>query len=166
VWLVLTAVRQVDRFVHQTQHTGICRDFKLNELLKVLLTKTKCEDIYNTFKTYATENMYLYTYFFFFFFFLWLYSRRLDLGRLHETFRVMSVTRSRTVSSIPWTGDQLVARTAPGDCDDDEVGGVNGFDREHRSTRRKPAPTPLCQPQIPLVRPGLEPGPPRWEASN
>jgi hypothetical protein len=28
------------------------------------------------------------------------------LGRLHETFRFTSVTRSRT----PWTGDQLVAR--------------------------------------------------------
>jgi hypothetical protein len=30
------------------------------------------------------------------------------------------------------------------------------------STRRKPAPTPLC----PLARPGREPGPPRWEASD
>jgi apolipoprotein N-acyltransferase len=32
----------------------------------------------------------------------------------------------------PWTGDQLVARPllpAPGDCDDGEVGGMNGFDR-------------------------------------
>jgi hypothetical protein len=51
-----------------------------------------------------------------------------------------------------------------GDCDG-EVGGMNGFGRGNRSTRRKPAPTPLCPPQIQLVRPGREPGPPRWEAS-
>jgi hypothetical protein len=33
---------------------------------------------------------------------------------------------------------------APGDCDDGEFG------RGNRSTRRKPAPAPLCPPQIPL----------------
>jgi hypothetical protein len=32
------------------------------------------------------------------------------------------------------------------DDDDDEVGGMNGFGRGNRSTRRKPAPTPLCPP--------------------
>jgi hypothetical protein len=57
-----------------------------------------------------------------------------------------------------------------GDCDDDdddgEVDGMNGFGRENRSTRTKPAPTPLCPPQIPLDRPGRKPGPPRWEASG
>jgi hypothetical protein len=37
-----------------------------------------------------------------------------------------------------------------GDCEDGEVGGMNGFGRGNRSTRRKPAPTPLCPPQIPL----------------
>jgi hypothetical protein len=98
------------------------------------------------------------------FFFLWLYSRILGLGRLHETFRFISVTRSRTVGRTPWTGDQLVARpllTAPDDCDDGEVGGMNGFGRETRSTWRKRALTPLCPPQIPLARPGREPGPPR-----
>jgi hypothetical protein len=66
-------------------------------------------------------------------FFLWLYSPILGLGRLRETFRFISVTRSRTVSSTPWTGDQHVAKplvTAPGECDDDgEVGGMNGFGR-------------------------------------
>jgi hypothetical protein len=63
-------------------------------------------------------------------------------------------------------GDQLVARpllTAPGDCDrDGEFGGIK-TDRGNRSTLRKPAPTPLCQQQIPLARPWHEPGPPRWE---
>jgi hypothetical protein len=66
-------------------------------------------------------------------------------------------------------GDQLVARpllTAPGDCDDEEVSGMNGFGRGHRSTQRKPALTPFCPPQNPLARPGHEPRPPQWEASN
>jgi hypothetical protein len=89
----------------------------------------------------------------------------LDLGGLHETFRFISVTISKTVGRTPWTGDQLVT-SADCDDDDDEVGGMNSFGRGNRSTRRKPAPTPLCPPPIPLVRPGLEPGPPRWEASD
>jgi hypothetical protein len=37
---------------------------------------------------------------------------------------------------------------APGDCEDGEFGGMNG--RGNQSTRRKPAPAPLCPPQIPL----------------
>jgi hypothetical protein len=37
---------------------------------------------------------------------------------------------------------------APGVCEDGEFGGMNGWG--NRSTRRKPAPTPLCQPQSPL----------------
>jgi hypothetical protein len=35
------------------------------------------------------------------------------LGRLHETFRFTSVTRSGTVGRTPWTGDQLVASPLP-----------------------------------------------------
>jgi hypothetical protein len=35
---------------------------------------------------------------------------------------------------------------APGDCEDGEVGGMNGFGMGNRSTRRKPAPTPFCPP--------------------
>jgi hypothetical protein len=38
---------------------------------------------------------------------------------------------------------------APGDCEEGEFGGIK-IDRENRSTRRKPAPAPLCPPQIPL----------------
>jgi hypothetical protein len=38
---------------------------------------------------------------------------------------------------------------APGDYDDGEFGGIN-IGRGNRSTRRKPAPTSLCLPQIPL----------------
>jgi hypothetical protein len=85
------------------------------------------------------------------------------LGRLHETFLFISVTRSRPVSTTLWTGDQLVARTlltAPGDCDDDdgEVGGMNGFGRGNRSTRRKAAPMPLCPHKSHLPDPGANPG--------
>jgi hypothetical protein len=54
---------------------------------------------------------------------------------------------------------------APGDCDDGEFGGMK-IGRGNRSTRRKPAPAPLYPPQIPLARPGLQPGPPRWEAAT
>jgi hypothetical protein len=32
---------------------------------------------------------------------------------------------------------------APGDCEDGEFGGIK-IDRGNRSTRRKPAPAPLC----------------------
>jgi hypothetical protein len=46
---------------------------------------------------------------------------------------------------------------APDVYDDGEIGGIIG--RGNRSTRRKPAPVPLCPP-------GREPGPPRWEASD
>jgi hypothetical protein len=36
---------------------------------------------------------------------------------------------------------------APGDYDDGEIGGMIG--RGNQSTRRKPAPVPLCPPQTP-----------------
>jgi hypothetical protein len=41
---------------------------------------------------------------------------------------------------------------APGDCEDGEVGGMNSFGRGNRSSRRKPAPTTLCPPQISLYQ--------------
>jgi hypothetical protein len=48
---------------------------------------------------------------------------------------------------------------APCDCEDGEVGGMNGYGRGNRSTRRKPAPTPLCPPQVPFASPGRERAP-------
>jgi hypothetical protein len=45
---------------------------------------------------------------------------------------------------------------APGDYDDGEIGGMIG--RGNRSTRRKPAPVPLCPPQIPHACPYAKPG--------
>jgi hypothetical protein len=53
----------------------------------------------------------------------------------------------------------------PGDCEDGEFGGMK-IGRGNPSTRRKPDPVPLCPPQIPLARLGLEPGPPQWEVSD
>jgi hypothetical protein len=53
---------------------------------------------------------------------------------------------------------------APDDCDAGKFGGMK-IDRGNRSTRRKPAPAPMCPPQRPLARPGFEHGPPRWEAN-
>jgi hypothetical protein len=38
---------------------------------------------------------------------------------------------------------------APGDYDDGESGGMK-IGRGNRNTRRKPAPAPLCPPQVPL----------------
>jgi hypothetical protein len=52
--------------------------------------------------------------------------------------------------------------SAPGDYDDEEIGGMIG--RGNRSTRRKPAQVPLFH-HKPHMLPGREPGPPRWEAS-
>jgi hypothetical protein len=54
---------------------------------------------------------------------------------------------------------------APGDCDVGKFGEIK-IGRGNRSTRRKPAPAPLCPAQIPLARHGLEPGPPRLDAGN
>jgi hypothetical protein len=45
------------------------------------------------------------------------------------------------------------------------IGGMK-IGRGNRSTQRKSAPAPLCPSQIPNYHPGLEPGPPRWEASD
>jgi hypothetical protein len=54
---------------------------------------------------------------------------------------------------------------APGDYDDGEIDGMM-IGMGNRSTRRKPAPVPLCPPQTPHALPGCEPGPRRWEASD
>jgi hypothetical protein len=46
----------------------------------------------------------------------------------------------------------------PGDYDDGEFGGMK-TGRGNQSTRRKPAPAPLCSPQIPIDQtPGSNPG--------
>jgi hypothetical protein len=46
---------------------------------------------------------------------------------------------------------------APGDYDDGEIGGMM-ISKGNRSTRRKPAPVPLCPPQTPHACPDENPG--------
>jgi hypothetical protein len=50
---------------------------------------------------------------------------------------------------------------SPGDYEAGEFGGMI-IDRGNRNTRSKPAPVPLCPPQIPHDLTGRELGPPRW----
>jgi hypothetical protein len=54
---------------------------------------------------------------------------------------------------------------APGVYEDGEFGGIM-IGRGNRSTRRNPAPVPLCPPQMSHELTGREPGRPRWEASD
>jgi hypothetical protein len=53
----------------------------------------------------------------------------------------------------------------PGDYGNEEIGGMM-IGKGNRSTRRKPAPVPLCPSHIPGALPGHEPGPPLWEYSE
>jgi hypothetical protein len=53
----------------------------------------------------------------------------------------------------------------PVDYEDGEFGEMM-IGKGNRSTRRKPAPVPLCPPQIPHDLTEREPGPPPWEASD
>jgi hypothetical protein len=46
---------------------------------------------------------------------------------------------------------------APGDYDGGEIGGMM-IGKGNRSTRRKPAPMPLCPPQTPHAYPDANPG--------
>jgi hypothetical protein len=51
------------------------------------------------------------------------------------------------IGSTRQCGHQWPNVPAPGDYDDGEIGGMIG--RRNLSTRRKPAPVPLCPPQTP-----------------
>jgi hypothetical protein len=86
--------------------------------------------------------------------------------KLSVSFQLLDLGQSAGLLGQVISSSQSLCVSAPGDSEDGEVGGMNGFGRGNRSTGRKPAPTPLCPPQIPLVRSGREPGPPRWEASD
>jgi hypothetical protein len=113
-------------------------------LLKLLTTKSKirCGPLY--------------------FFFLWLYSPILGLG----SFWLLDLGQSALLLGRVISLLQGFCVSTLGDCEDEKVGGMNDFGRGNQSTQRKPAPTSLCPPQIPLARPRHEPGLPRWKASD
>jgi hypothetical protein len=104
-----------------------------------------------------------------FIFFLWLYSPIWALVasmKLSISFRLLDLGQSAGLLGRVISSSQGLRMSAPGECEAAEVGGMNSFGRGNRSTRIKPAPTPLCPPQIPLAKPGREDGPLQWEASN
>jgi hypothetical protein len=78
--------------------------------------------------------------------------------KLSVSFRLLDLGQSAGLLGRVISSSQGLCVSAPGDCDDDEVGGINGLDRGNRSTWRKPAPTPLCPPHIPFARPSTNPG--------
>jgi hypothetical protein len=86
--------------------------------------------------------------------------------KLSVLFRLLDLGESAGLLGRMISSSQGLCVSAPCDCEDGEICGMKGFGSRNLSTRRKPAPTPLCPPQIPLARPEHEPGPPRWEASD
>jgi hypothetical protein len=67
---------------------------------------------------------------------------------IHKIFLICIGGGGVQTGSTRHVGHLLAYCSWPGDCEDGEFGGMNG--RGNRSTRRKPATTPLCPPQIPL----------------
>jgi hypothetical protein len=77
----------------------------------------------------------------------------------------MATSWEAELSPLGTSSGEWIIVPFPGDCDDRKFGGLK-IGRGNRSTLRKPAPAPLCPPQIPLARPALEPGLPRWGISD
>jgi hypothetical protein len=72
--------------------------------------------------------------------------------KLSVSFQLLDLGQSAGLLGRVISSSQGLCVSAAGDCDDDgEVGGMNGFGRGNRNTRRKPSPTPLWPPQIPLA---------------
>jgi hypothetical protein len=67
--------------------------------------------------------------------------------KLSISFRLLDLGQSAGLLGRVISSSQGLCVSAPGEREDGEVGGMNGFGRGNRSTRRKP-------------------GPPRWEASD
>jgi hypothetical protein len=86
--------------------------------------------------------------------------------KLSVSFRLLDLGQSAGLLGRVISSSQGLCVSASGDYEDGEVGGITGYGKGNRSIRRKPAQTPLCPQQIPLFRPGREPRPPRWEASD
>jgi hypothetical protein len=82
---------------------------------------------------------------------------------IHKIFLIGIVGGGVQLGPLGTTATNRTIVPVPGDYDDGEIGGMIG--RGNRSTRRKPAPVPLCPLQTHML-PGREPRPPGWEASD
>jgi hypothetical protein len=69
-----------------------------------------------------------------------------DAGRI---FLILLVGLKSRLGPLGTSATNCPIHPAPGDCEDGEFGGMK-IGRENRSTWRKPAPAPICPPQIPL----------------
>jgi hypothetical protein len=63
--------------------------------------------------------------------------------KLSVSFQLLDLGQSAGLIGRVIRSSQGLCVSAPGDCEDGEDGGMNGFGRGNRSIRRKPAPTPL-----------------------
>jgi hypothetical protein len=81
---------------------------------------------------------------------------------------LISVTRSRTAGRTPWTGDQLVARSAAsGDCEDGEVGGMKWFWKGKPKCSEKTCPDATLSTTNPTwPDPVANPGRRGWKPAN
>jgi hypothetical protein len=79
------------------------------------------------------------------------------------------------LSCFLWGGTKSLGTAAtfgllykPQRIDEGDCGAIGGMKigRVNRSTLRKPAPAPFVHHKSHMTRPGLEPGPSRWEACD
>jgi hypothetical protein len=66
--------------------------------------------------------------------------------KLSVSFRLLDLGQSAGHLGRVISSSHGICVSAPGECEDGEVGGMNGFGRGNLSTRRKRAMTPLCPP--------------------
>jgi hypothetical protein len=86
-----------------------------------------------------------------------LYRLRLACHKIKVTFFLIGIVGGGVqLGPLGTAATNMPIVPAPGDYDDGEIGGMIG--RENRSTRRKPAPVPLCPPQTPHACPDANPG--------
>jgi hypothetical protein len=76
-------------------------------------------------------------------------GRSKKLGKAYIRPLIFNLIFNAKLGSLGTSATEWPIVPAPGDYDDGEFGGMK-TGRGNRSTRRKPAPAPLCPPQIPL----------------